>query len=229
MPPLFRSSARRRNTARCSREVDGTMRAPVHRPSWSTVTSQSITGRRIVGRVDDGGDEAGRAGAVASTSWCSRSARSCSRIPAFLAPTNLGYDDGGYGLAAVAMRQGFDPFRDIFSSQGPLFLPLVRARRPRRVPDVRLAARPPRARRRGRDRRGLLRRARADGPRAGAARGRRSRDERRPAVDDRADHERRHRRRDLRLGGRRRARVPTPARDGHRHRDRSARRAARSR
>jgi 4-amino-4-deoxy-L-arabinose transferase-like glycosyltransferase len=47
------------------------------------------------------------------------------RVPAFLAPTNLGYDDGGYGLAAIAMRQGFDPFRDVFSSQGPLFLPLV--------------------------------------------------------------------------------------------------------
>ncbi len=47
------------------------------------------------------------------------------RIPALLAPTNLGYDDGGYGLAAIAMRQGFAPFRDIFSPQGPLFLPLV--------------------------------------------------------------------------------------------------------
>lgn len=48
------------------------------------------------------------------------------RIPALFAPTHLGYDDGGYGLAAVAMRQGFAPFRDIFSPQGPLFLPLVR-------------------------------------------------------------------------------------------------------
>ena len=48
------------------------------------------------------------------------------RLPAFFAPANLGYDDGGYGLAAVAMRQGYAPFRDIFSSQGPLFLPLVR-------------------------------------------------------------------------------------------------------
>lgn len=47
------------------------------------------------------------------------------RIPALFAPTHLGYDDGGYGLAAVAMRQGFAPFRDIFSPQGPLFLPLV--------------------------------------------------------------------------------------------------------
>lgn len=47
------------------------------------------------------------------------------RVPALLAPTNLGYDDGGYGVAAIAMRQGYEPFRDIFSSQGPLFLPLV--------------------------------------------------------------------------------------------------------
>lgn len=47
------------------------------------------------------------------------------RIPALLAPTNLGYDDGGYGVAAVAMRQGYAPFREIFSPQGPLFLPLV--------------------------------------------------------------------------------------------------------
>jgi hypothetical protein len=49
------------------------------------------------------------------------------RIPALLAPTNLGYDDGGYGLAAIAMREGYAPFRDIFSPQGPLFLPLVHA------------------------------------------------------------------------------------------------------
>ncbi len=47
------------------------------------------------------------------------------RIPSMFAPTQLGYDDGGYGLAAVAMRQGFAPFREIFSPQGPLFLPLV--------------------------------------------------------------------------------------------------------
>lgn len=47
------------------------------------------------------------------------------RLPAYFAPTNLGYDDGGYGLAAIAMREGYQPYRDIFSSQGPLFLPLV--------------------------------------------------------------------------------------------------------
>jgi len=48
------------------------------------------------------------------------------RVPALLAPTNLGYDDGGYGLAVVAMREGHAPFRDVFSPQGPLFLPLMR-------------------------------------------------------------------------------------------------------
>src|SRR4051812_34586953 len=47
------------------------------------------------------------------------------RLPSMFAPTQLGYDDGGYGLAAVAMREGYAPFRDIFSPQGPLFLPLV--------------------------------------------------------------------------------------------------------
>jgi hypothetical protein len=47
------------------------------------------------------------------------------RIPSMFAPTQLGYDDGGYGLAAISMRQGYEPFRNIFSPQGPLFLPLV--------------------------------------------------------------------------------------------------------
>ena len=47
------------------------------------------------------------------------------RLPAMFAPTQLGYDDGGYGVAAIAMRQGYVPFREIFSPQGPLFLPLV--------------------------------------------------------------------------------------------------------
>jgi hypothetical protein len=47
------------------------------------------------------------------------------RLPSMFAPTQLGYDDGGYGLAAIAMRQGYEPFRNVFSPQGPLFLPLV--------------------------------------------------------------------------------------------------------
>jgi hypothetical protein len=48
------------------------------------------------------------------------------RLPALFASRHHHYDDGGYGLAVVALRQGFLPFRDVFSSQGPLFLPLLR-------------------------------------------------------------------------------------------------------
>lgn len=47
------------------------------------------------------------------------------RIPAFLAPRSLVFDDGVFASSALAMRAGGAPFRDVFSSQGPLFLPLV--------------------------------------------------------------------------------------------------------
>jgi hypothetical protein len=47
------------------------------------------------------------------------------RIPAYLATRHLSFDDGVYGASAVAMRHGGLPFREVFSSQGPLFLPLV--------------------------------------------------------------------------------------------------------
>lgn len=47
------------------------------------------------------------------------------RLPAFLASAHLSFDDGVYGASAVAMRAGGAPFRDVFSSQGPLWLPLV--------------------------------------------------------------------------------------------------------
>jgi hypothetical protein len=47
------------------------------------------------------------------------------RIPALLASRHLGFDDGVYGASALALRDGALPFRDVFSSQGPLFLPLV--------------------------------------------------------------------------------------------------------
>lgn len=47
------------------------------------------------------------------------------RIPAFVADRHLTFDDGVYGASAVAMRSGAAPFREVFSSQGPLFLPLV--------------------------------------------------------------------------------------------------------
>ena len=47
------------------------------------------------------------------------------RVPAYLAARHLSFDDGVYGASAVALRHGGAPFRDVFSSQGPLFLPLV--------------------------------------------------------------------------------------------------------
>lgn len=47
------------------------------------------------------------------------------RVPAFVSSAHLTFDDGVFGASAVAMRHGGLPFRDVFSSQGPLFLPLV--------------------------------------------------------------------------------------------------------
>ena len=47
------------------------------------------------------------------------------RLPAFFAERHLTFDDGVFGASAVAMRAGGQPFRDVFSSQGPLFLPLL--------------------------------------------------------------------------------------------------------
>jgi len=47
------------------------------------------------------------------------------RLPAYLASAHLTFDDGVFGASAVAMREGGQPYRDVFSSQGPLFLPLL--------------------------------------------------------------------------------------------------------
>jgi hypothetical protein len=47
------------------------------------------------------------------------------RLPAFLATRHLSFDDGVYGASALAMRDGAAPYKAVFSSQGPLFLPLV--------------------------------------------------------------------------------------------------------
>ncbi len=47
------------------------------------------------------------------------------RLPAFFSTRVLLFDDGVYGASAVAMRHGGVPFRQVFSSQPPLFLPLV--------------------------------------------------------------------------------------------------------
>ena len=47
------------------------------------------------------------------------------RLPALLASRSLVFDDGVFASSAFAMRDGEAPFREVFSSQGPLFLPLV--------------------------------------------------------------------------------------------------------
>ena len=47
------------------------------------------------------------------------------RLPAFFAEKSLVFDDGVFASSARAMRNGELPFRDVFSSQGPVFLPLV--------------------------------------------------------------------------------------------------------
>jgi hypothetical protein len=47
------------------------------------------------------------------------------RIPAFVASRHLTYDDGFFGLSATEMRHGVEPFRELFSPQGPLHLPLL--------------------------------------------------------------------------------------------------------
>jgi Dolichyl-phosphate-mannose-protein mannosyltransferase len=47
------------------------------------------------------------------------------RLPAFVADAHLTYDDGVFGSSALLLRDGNLPYREIFSPQGPLFLPLV--------------------------------------------------------------------------------------------------------
>src|SRR5262245_50743430 len=49
------------------------------------------------------------------------------RLPAVLSSRHLSFDDGVYGATAVAMRHGARPYRDVFSSQGPLHHPLLYA------------------------------------------------------------------------------------------------------
>ncbi len=69
--------------------------------------------------------------ATASSSWWRVDASALvavalvARIPAYFAPAHIGFDDAVYGASAVAMREGGLPFRDVFSSQGPLHLPVV--------------------------------------------------------------------------------------------------------
>ncbi len=118
-----------RNTARFSREVDGTMRAPVHRPSWSTVITVRRRGRRWR-------REPWTAGPAGSTSRCSRSARSCCGSRRTSRRRTSATTTAGTASPRSRCARATTPFRDIFSSQGPLFLPLVHARRPRRVRDA---------------------------------------------------------------------------------------------
>lgn len=47
------------------------------------------------------------------------------RIPAYFSQRHLTFDDGVFASSVIAMRHGGVPFREVFSSQGPLFLPLV--------------------------------------------------------------------------------------------------------
>jgi len=49
------------------------------------------------------------------------------RLPSFLSSRALSFDDGVYGASVVDMRHGLVPYRDVFSSQGPLHLPLLYA------------------------------------------------------------------------------------------------------
>lgn len=47
------------------------------------------------------------------------------RLPSYVADRALTFDDAVFANSALAMRDGGVPFRDVFSSQGPLFLPMV--------------------------------------------------------------------------------------------------------
>lgn len=47
------------------------------------------------------------------------------RVPGLRSNRHIDFDEGVYGVSVLAMRDGFLPFRDVFSSQGPLFLPLL--------------------------------------------------------------------------------------------------------
>lgn len=48
------------------------------------------------------------------------------RVPALFSQPPLTFDEGVYGASVLAMRSGGRPFHDVFSSQGPLFLPILR-------------------------------------------------------------------------------------------------------
>lgn len=47
------------------------------------------------------------------------------RLPAYFSVRHLTFDDGVFASSVLAMRDGGIPFKEVFSSQGPLFLPLA--------------------------------------------------------------------------------------------------------
>ncbi len=47
------------------------------------------------------------------------------RLPALRSARHVDFDEGVYGVSVLAMRDGAWPFHDVFSSQGPLFLPVL--------------------------------------------------------------------------------------------------------
>jgi hypothetical protein len=47
------------------------------------------------------------------------------RLPTLCSPRHVGFDDGVYGATVLAMRHGAEPFRDVFSPQGPLHYPIL--------------------------------------------------------------------------------------------------------
>ena len=106
------------------------------------------------------------------------------------------------------MRNGQLPFRDIFSSQGPVFLPLRVGRRPRRAPHARRAAPAHGRGRRAAHGRGLLVRAPRDHARQRAARGRAGDHERLDPLGHRAGQRRRPVARAVGARGRLRAALP---------------------
>ena len=84
-----------------------------------------MTGGRDRDRRSPGRSARSRRALAHRRRWCSRSSTIVIRLPAFFAEKSLVFDDGVFASSARAMRNGELPFRDIFSSQGPVFLPLV--------------------------------------------------------------------------------------------------------
>ena len=178
------------NTARFSREADGTMRAPVPRPSWSTVT----TGRSAADPRRAGTRCAATGSAGARPRWLRRrraraSARSCSASPrtsrrrTSATTTAVTASPRSRCARATSRSATSSRRRARCSSRSSDVADLRRVR----DASTRLACSPV-ARGRGHDRRGVLRRARAHGPGPRAARRRAHRIERDPALDHRPDH-----------------------------------------